>query len=138
MAGALFIPCLEGALRHTRCIASPSGGPDAFESRPAMAAKGPAASGQSGADLSEQRFGDSELCELECGGAAMSHDLGAGLDELLTKRRQRPVLDLLRQRQRAQEVAAIVGERMELELPRDCPLSNCFPTFRPSAPDLRW
>ncbi len=45
----------------------------------------------------------------------MSHDLRADLDELLPKRRQRPVFDLLRQCQGAQEVAEIIGERMELE-----------------------
>ncbi len=55
-------------------------------------------------DLGEQRFGDSDLCELECDVAAMSHDLGTGLDQLFPERRQRPVLDLLRQRQGAQEV----------------------------------
>ncbi len=48
----------------------------------------------------------------------MSHDLRANLDELLPKRRQRPVLDLLRQSQRAQEVADIVGERVELQANR--------------------
>ena len=34
-------------------------------------------------DLGEQRFGDSDLSELECDVAAMSHDLGADLDELV-------------------------------------------------------
>ncbi len=29
-------------------------------------------------DLSEESFGDGDLCELECDVAAMSHDLGAG------------------------------------------------------------
>ncbi len=61
-------------------------------------------------DLGEQSSGDSDLCELKGDIAAMSHDLGADLDELLPERRQRPVLDLLRQRQRAQEVADIVSE----------------------------
>ena len=41
--------------------------------------------------------------------------LGADLDQLLAQRGQRPVLDLLRQRQCAQEVAEIIGQRMELE-----------------------
>ncbi len=66
-------------------------------------------------DLSEQSFGDGDLCELECDVAARSHDLGADLDELVVQRGHGPVLDLLRQRQRAQEVAEIVGERVKLE-----------------------
>ena len=69
-------------------------------------------------DLGEQCSGDGDFCELECDVAAMSHDLRADLDELLPKRRQRPVLNLLRQRQRAQEVAEIVGERVELQANR--------------------
>ncbi len=47
-------------------------------------------------DLSEQRFGDSDFCELECDGTAMSHDLGTDLDELVAQRGQGSVLDLLR------------------------------------------
>ncbi len=66
-------------------------------------------------DLGEQcsRYGD--LCELECDIAAMSHNLGTDLDQLLPQRGQRPVLDLLRQRQCPQEVAEIISERMELK-----------------------
>ena len=45
----------------------------------------------------------------------MAHDLRADLDELLPECRQRPVLDLLRQRQCAQEVAEVISERMELK-----------------------
>ncbi len=43
-------------------------------------------------DLGEQcsRYGD--LCELECGIAAMSHNLGTDLDQFLPQRGQRPVL----------------------------------------------
>jgi hypothetical protein len=43
-------------------------------------------------DLDEQcsRYGD--LCELECDIAAMSHNLGTDLDQLLPQRGQRPVL----------------------------------------------
>ena len=65
--------------------------------------------------LSEQSTGDSDFRELKGNITAMSHDLRADLDELLPKCRQRPVLDLLRQCQGAQEVAEIIGERMELE-----------------------
>ncbi len=66
-------------------------------------------------DLSEQRFGDSDLCELECDVAAMTYDLSTDLGQLLPERRQRPVLDLPRQRQCAQEVAEVISEPMELE-----------------------
>ena len=45
----------------------------------------------------------------------MADKLGADLDQLLPERRQRPVLDRLRQGQCAQEVAEIVSERMQLE-----------------------
>ena len=45
----------------------------------------------------------------------MAHHLRADLDELLLQARQRPVLDRLRRRQRAQEIAEVVGERMKLE-----------------------
>ncbi len=66
-------------------------------------------------DLSEQRFGDSDFCELECDVAAMSHDLGADLDELLPERRQRPVFDLIGQGQRPQEVGHVVSQHVWLE-----------------------
>jgi hypothetical protein len=39
----------------------------------------------------------------------------ADLDQLVLQGRQRPVLDRLRRRQRAQEIAEVVGERMKLE-----------------------
>ena len=45
----------------------------------------------------------------------MAYDPGADLHELLAQRRQRPMLDLLGQGQRAQEVGEIVGERVQLE-----------------------
>ena len=47
--------------------------------------------------------------------AAMAHDLRADLDQLFLRARQRPVLDRLRGRQRAQEIAEIIGERVKLE-----------------------
>jgi hypothetical protein len=37
-------------------------------------------------DLSEQRFGDSDFCELGCDVAAMAHELCADLDQLLAQR----------------------------------------------------
>lgn len=42
-------------------------------------------------DLGEQRSGDSDLRELECGVAAMAHDLGSDLEKLLPIRGQRQV-----------------------------------------------
>ena len=48
-------------------------------------------------DLSEQGPWDGDLRQLERDVAAMSHDLGADLDELLPQCGQRPVLDLPRQ-----------------------------------------
>jgi hypothetical protein len=42
-------------------------------------------------------------------------DLRADLDELLLQTRHRPILDRLRRRQSAQEIAEIVGQRMKLE-----------------------
>src|SRR5499426_690948 len=47
--------------------------------------------------------------------AAVAHHLRADLDQLVLQGRQRPVLDRLRRRQRAQEIAEVVGERMKLE-----------------------
>ena len=45
----------------------------------------------------------------------MVHHLRADLDQLVLQVRQRPVLDRLRRRQLAQEIAEVVGERMKLE-----------------------
>ena len=45
----------------------------------------------------------------------MSHDLRADLDELVAQGGERPVFHSLGQRRDAQEVAEIIGERMELE-----------------------
>jgi len=44
----------------------------------------------------------------------MSHDLCADLDELVLRRRQGPAFDSLGQGQRPQEVAEILGQRIEL------------------------
>src|ERR1039458_9839863 len=52
---------------------------------------------------------------LESDIAAVAHHLRADLDQLLLQARQRPVLDRFRRRQRAQEVAKVVGERMKLK-----------------------
>ena len=45
----------------------------------------------------------------------MADDLRADLDQLFLEARQRPVFDRLGSRQRAQEVAEIVGERVKLK-----------------------
>jgi hypothetical protein len=58
---------------------------------------------------------DGDLGHLEDGIAAVAHHLRADLDQLVLQTRQRPALDRLRRRQRAQEIAEVVGERMKLE-----------------------
>ena len=50
--------------------------------------------------------------------AAVAHDLGADLDQLLAQAGQRPRLRHLRYRQRPHEIAEIVGQRVELEADR--------------------
>jgi hypothetical protein len=47
--------------------------------------------------------------------AAMADDLRADLDQLFLQARQRPLLDRLRRRQRAQKIAEIVGQRKQME-----------------------
>ena len=46
-------------------------------------------------DLSEQRGGDSNLCELECEVAAMPHDLSTNRNSLLPQRVQNRLLAFL-------------------------------------------
>src|SRR5499427_1131251 len=58
---------------------------------------------------------DGDLGHLEGDIAAVAHDLRADLDELPLQARQRPVLDRLRRRQRAKEIAEVVGKRVKLE-----------------------
>src|SRR5262249_5946440 len=58
---------------------------------------------------------DGDLAHLEGDITAVADDLRADLDQLVLQGRQRPVLDRLRRRQRAQEIAEVVGERMKLE-----------------------
>ncbi len=45
----------------------------------------------------------------------MAHDFRADLDQLFLEARQRPILDRVGRRQRAQEIAEIIGERVKLE-----------------------
>ena len=72
-------------------------------------------------DLGEQRPRHRHLGQLEDEVAAVAHDPGADLDQLLAQRGQRPMLDPLRQGQRAQEVGEVVGERVKLEPHRVVP-----------------
>jgi hypothetical protein len=58
---------------------------------------------------------DGDLGHLEDNIAAVAHDFRTDLDQLVLQTRQRPVVDRLRRRQRAQEIAEVVGERMKLE-----------------------
>jgi hypothetical protein len=65
--------------------------------------------------------------------AAVAHYLRADLDQLVLQTRQRPVLDRLRRRQRAQEIAEVVGEGMKLEphrVGRECSARQSRPLDR--------
>lgn len=66
-------------------------------------------------DLGEHHLRHGDLGHLESDIAAVADELGADLDQLLPQAGQRPLFDLLRCRQRAQEVAEIVGELMKLK-----------------------
>ena len=66
-------------------------------------------------DFGKQGARHCDLGQLEHDVAAMAHDPGADLDQLLAQRGQRPMLDPLRQGQCAQEVGEVVGERVQLE-----------------------
>ena len=67
-------------------------------------------------DLGEQCPRHGDLGQLEDEVAAVAHGPGADLDQLLAQGHQRPMLDLPRQSQRAQEVGEVVGQREQLEL----------------------
>jgi hypothetical protein len=58
---------------------------------------------------------DGDLGHLEGNIASVADHLRTDLDQLLLQTRQRPVFDRLGRRQRAQEIAEIVGQRMKLE-----------------------
>ena len=72
-------------------------------------------------DLGEQRSRHRHFGQLEHDVAAVADDSGTDLDQLLAQGGERPLLDLLRQRQRAHEVAKVVGERVKLEPHRVVP-----------------
>ena len=56
--------------------------------------------------------------------AGVAHDLRAYFDQFFLERRQRPVLDQLGRRQRAQEVAEVVGEGVKLKARRTALAAN--------------
>src|SRR5262244_3950896 len=58
---------------------------------------------------------DGDLGHLEDDIAAVAHYLRADLDQLVLQACQGPILDRLGRRQRPQEIAEVVGERMKLE-----------------------
>ncbi len=60
-------------------------------------------------DVGEEVSRDRDLGHLERDIAAVADDLRADLDQLLSEDRQRPVLDRLGRRQRAQEIPDIVA-----------------------------
>ena len=65
--------------------------------------------------VGEQVSRDCDLRHLEGNVAPVAHDLAANLYQPVSQRRQRPVVDGFRQREGAQEVTEVVGERMQLK-----------------------
>src|SRR5271157_2196270 len=55
------------------------------------------------------------ICRGMATSAVWKATLRADLDQLLLRARQRPILDRRRRRQRAQEIAEIIGERVKLK-----------------------
>jgi hypothetical protein len=74
--------------------------------------RSPAFSGRMSANKAQR---DGDLGHLKDNVAAMAHKPCADLDQLLLQAGQRPMADRLGCRQRAQEVAEIVGQRVKLE-----------------------
>src|SRR5262249_7235597 len=79
---------------------------------------------------------DGDLGHLGDNITAVAHYLRADLDQLVLQTRQRPVLDRLRRRQRAQEIAEVVGERMSATMPSQEP-DRSAEAFRRVLPELR-
>jgi hypothetical protein len=71
--------------------------------------------GDQSQNLGEQYSWHGDLGHLEGDIATVVNNLRANVDQLLLQAGQGPVLDWLGRRQRAQEVAEIVGQRVELE-----------------------
>ncbi len=98
-------------------------------------------------DVGEKVSRDCDLRQLESDIAAAADDLRADLDRLFLQARQRPVPDRFGRRQRAQEIAEIVGQRMKLKAdgvrgeratgkpgPADRALALLSPLFARAAP----
>jgi hypothetical protein len=66
-------------------------------------------------DLGEEDPRHCHLRQLGHHALAVAHDPGANLDQFFAERRQRPLFDLFRQSQRAQEVRDVLGDRVKLE-----------------------
>jgi hypothetical protein len=66
-------------------------------------------------DVGEESSRNGDIGHLEGDIAAVADDLRSDLDQLFLEARQRPILNRLGRRQRAQEVTEIVGKRMKLE-----------------------
>lgn len=66
-------------------------------------------------DAGEHHARQCRLGQLEDGIAGVAHKPGTGLDQPLTQRGQRPGVDPLRRRQRAQEVGEVAGKGMEVQ-----------------------
>src|SRR3954453_19912204 len=66
-------------------------------------------------DRGKERSRHRHLGKLEDHMPPVPHDPGADLDQLLAEGRERPLLKLPRQGQRAQEVGEVVGQGVELE-----------------------
>ncbi len=70
---------------------------------------------QSGAGCWRTGVTDCDLGELERDIAAVARDLRTDLDQLLAKRRQGPVPHFIGQGERAQKVAQVVGQGVQLK-----------------------
>ena len=77
-------------------------------------ARGILAAGQSGAGSRRRALAAPPPRRAGSHVPPVAHDPGADLDELLAQGRERPLLNLLRQGQRAQEVSEVVGQGVEL------------------------
>src|SRR3546814_12196971 len=97
------------------CGGALRGGPNACVPRSAASCLERAETWPQAADSTQDR-GEQDplhyhLSQLEHHVWAVAHDPGADPDQFYAERRQRPLFDLFRQSQRAQEVGDVVGER---------------------------
>lgn len=77
--------------------------------------RGRTQSGDSLDDRSEQTARDRDLRHLKGDVPAVADHLRTNLDQLLAKRRQRPLGNRLRNRQGPEEVTEVIGERVKLK-----------------------